>query len=85
MELVYWGYRDVCDTGWDESAEEWTHGEGGGAGGEKLKDKRQKETKHKQQEGEVKENASFFCPREPARQGRLSVGREREWGGRKRL
>jgi hypothetical protein len=48
-------------------------------GGEKLKEKRQKETKHKQQEGEAKET-SFFCPREPARQGRLSVGREREWG-----
>ena len=48
-------------------------------GGKKLKDKRQKETKQKQQEGEAKETA-FFCPREPARQGRLSVGREREWG-----
>ena len=54
----------VCDTGWDESAEEGTRGEGG----EKLKGKRQKETKHKHQEGEVKENASSFCPREPARQ-----------------
>jgi hypothetical protein len=34
---------DACDTGWGEAAEEGPRGEGGGAGGEKLKDKRQKE------------------------------------------
>jgi hypothetical protein len=36
-------FRDACDTGWGEAAE-------GGAGGEKLKVKRPKETKY-QQEG----------------------------------
>ncbi len=41
--------RDACDTGWGEAAEEGPRGEGGGAGGEKLKDKRQRETKHKQE------------------------------------
>jgi hypothetical protein len=38
-------FRDACDTGWGEEAEEGPRGEGG----EKLKDKRQKETKHKQE------------------------------------
>jgi hypothetical protein len=49
-------FRDACDTGWGEAAEE---GPRGGAGGEKLKDKRQKETKHKQEEfqGNGKEEA----------------------------
>ena len=49
-------FGDACDTGWarwGEAAEEGPHGEGGrgrgGVGGEKLKDKRQKETKHKQE------------------------------------
>jgi hypothetical protein len=42
-------FGDACDTGWGEAAEEGPRGEGGGVGGEKLKDKRQKETKHKQQ------------------------------------
>jgi hypothetical protein len=32
-----------------KAAEEGPRGEGGGAGGEKLKDKRQKESKHKQE------------------------------------
>jgi hypothetical protein len=43
-------FRDACDTGWGEAAEQGPRGEGarGGVGGEKLKDKRQKETKHKQ-------------------------------------
>jgi hypothetical protein len=39
--------RDACDTWWGEAAEKGPRGEGGGPGGEKLKDKRQKETKHK--------------------------------------
>jgi hypothetical protein len=39
-------FCDACDTGWGETAEE---GPRGGAGGEKLKDNRQKETKHKQE------------------------------------
>ncbi len=43
-------FGDACDTGWGEAAEEGPHGEGGGEGGEKLKDKRQKETKHKREE-----------------------------------
>jgi hypothetical protein len=38
-------FRDACDTGWGEAAEEGPRGEGG----EKLKDKRQKETKRKQE------------------------------------
>jgi hypothetical protein len=33
-------FRDACDTGWDEAAEEGPRGEGGGAGDKKLKDKR---------------------------------------------
>jgi hypothetical protein len=32
-------FRDACDTGWGEAAEEGPRSEGGGAGGEKLKDK----------------------------------------------
>jgi hypothetical protein len=43
-------FGDACDTGWGEAAEEGPHGEGGGEGGEKLKDERQKETKHKREE-----------------------------------
>jgi hypothetical protein len=35
-------FRDACDTGWGAASEEGPRGEGGGAGGEKLKDKRQK-------------------------------------------
>ena len=58
--------RDACDTGWGEAAEEGPRGEGGGAGGEKLKDKRQKETKHKQEgfQGKGKEEAveNKKCP-----------------------
>jgi hypothetical protein len=38
-------FRDACETGWGEAAEEGPRGEGG----KKLKEKRQKETKHKQQ------------------------------------
>ena len=30
--------RDACDTGWGEAAEEVSGGEGGGSGGERLKD-----------------------------------------------
>jgi hypothetical protein len=41
--------REACDTGWVETEEEGPRGEGGGVGDEKLKDKRQKETKHKQE------------------------------------
>ena len=37
--------RDTCDTGWGEAAEEGLRGEVGAAGGEKLEDKRQEETK----------------------------------------
>jgi len=40
--------RDACDTGWDEATEEGPRGEGDREGGEKLKDKRLKETKHKE-------------------------------------
>ncbi len=36
---------DACDTGWGEAAEEGPRGEGG----EKVKDKRKKETKHMQE------------------------------------
>jgi hypothetical protein len=42
-------FRDACDTGWGEAVEEGPRSEGGAAGGEKLKDKRQKVTKHKQE------------------------------------
>ena len=46
-------FRDACDTRWGEATEEGPRGEGstegGGAGGEKLNDKRQKESKHKQE------------------------------------
>jgi hypothetical protein len=42
-------FRDACDTGWGEAAEEGPHGEGAGAEGEKRQYKRQKETKHKQE------------------------------------
>ncbi len=42
-------FRDACDTGRGEAAEEGPFGDGGGAGGKTLKDKRQKETKHKQE------------------------------------
>ncbi len=38
-------FRDACDTGWGETAEEGPRGEGAGAGGEKFQHKRQKETK----------------------------------------
>ena len=37
-------FRDTCDTGWGEAAEEGLL-EVGAAGGEKLEDKRQEETK----------------------------------------
>jgi hypothetical protein len=48
-------FRDACDTGWGEAAEEGPRGEGG----EKLEDKRQKETKRKQEgfQGKGKEEA----------------------------
>ena len=55
--------RDACDTGWGEAAEEGPGGEGGGAGRERLKDllkdKRQTETKRKQEgfQGKRKEEA----------------------------
>jgi hypothetical protein len=42
-------FEDTYDTGWDEESEDGPYGEGGGAGGEKRKDKRQKDTKHKQE------------------------------------
>ena len=42
-------FRDACDTVWGAAAEEGPRGEGGGSGGEKLKDKRQKETKRKEE------------------------------------
>jgi hypothetical protein len=50
---------DACDIGWGDSAEEGPGGdEGGWAGGERLKDllkdKRQTETKHKQEGGQDK-------------------------------
>jgi hypothetical protein len=48
-------FRDACDTGLGEAAGEGPRGEGG----EKLKDKKQKETKHKQEgfQGKGKEEA----------------------------
>jgi hypothetical protein len=42
-------FRDAYDTGWGEAAEEGRHGERGWTGVKKLKDKRQKETKHKEE------------------------------------
>ena len=89
MFSVYGTHSEV--NGWDESAEEGTRGEGGGVGGEKLKEKRQKETNHKQQEGEVKENVSFFVlgsrhGKEDSvwgRRGSGGAGRDCEEWGRK--
>jgi hypothetical protein len=48
-------FRDACDTGRGEAAQAGPHGEGG----KTLKDKRQKETKHKQEgvQGKGKEEA----------------------------
>jgi hypothetical protein len=52
-------FRDACDTGWGEAAEEGPRGEGGGAGGEKLSNKRKKEATHMRSgcEGNGKEEA----------------------------
>ena len=44
-------FRDTCDTGAVEGATKGRHGEEGGAGGEKLSNKRTKEAKHKPQSG----------------------------------
>ena len=76
-------FRDACDTGWGEAAQEGPRGEGSGAVGEKLKDKRQQETKHKQEgfqrkgKGEAVEKRK--CPlSERAGTGGKEVGKERE-------
>ncbi len=42
-------FRDGYNTGWGETAEQGSLGKEGGTGGEKLNDKRQKETKNKQE------------------------------------
>jgi hypothetical protein len=66
------------DTGGDKAAAQSSRGEGGGAGGEKLKRKRQVfKAKGKRK---MWRRESVFCPREPIRQGRSSMGRE--WMGR---
>ena len=51
-------FRDACDAG-GEGTGQALRGEGGGAGGEKLENKRKKEAKHKQGsfEGKGKEEA----------------------------
>jgi hypothetical protein len=51
-------FRDACDA-WGEGTGQGLRGEGGGAGGEKLENKKKKETKHKQGsfEGKGKEEA----------------------------
>ena len=65
-------FRNACDTGWGEEADEGPHGEGGGTEGEKLKDKRQKETRHRQEgrkargKGRLWRRESVLCPRQPA-------------------
>ena len=66
------------DTGRDKAAAQGSRGEGGGAGGEKLKRKRQVfKAKGKRK---LWRRESVFCPREPIWQGRSSMGRE--WMGR---
>jgi hypothetical protein len=52
-------FREACDAVAGEAAGQGLRGEGGGAGGEKLENKRKKEAKHKQGsfEGKGKEEA----------------------------
>jgi hypothetical protein len=51
-------FRDACDAGGEGTAQD-LRGDGGGAGGEKLENKRTKEAKHKQGsfEGKGKDEA----------------------------
>ena len=63
-------------------SEQGPRGEGGGAEGEKLSNKRKKETMHNQGglEGKGKEKTgrskSVPCPKQTAKQGSSSVGRK---------
>ena len=75
-------FRDACDTGWGEAVEEGPRGEGGGEGGEKLKDKRQKETKHKREEFQDKGKGEAVEKRKrPLSEGSGAAGKTQDVGG----
>jgi hypothetical protein len=76
-------FCDACGTGWGEVAEKGPHGEGGGAGGEKLKDKRQKETKHKQEgfQGKGKGEPVEMNRRRPLSEGAGTAGKAQRGEG----